>query len=134
MMPKMNGFGKMKEIIENILDNIKNIYIVAICGNNEQLYYELQKIKNPNLIINGVGIIRKPLIHIMPIPGVENYNANFFYNNGISYISKNVEEVLDNVQNLSKDKNTQNEMILNQSKIINRNSANQLVSFIKNNF
>ena len=51
-----------------------------------------------------------------------------------SYISKNVEEVLDNVQNLLKDKNTQNEMILNQSKIINRNSANQLVSFIKNNF
>ena len=34
--------------------------------------------KPGGLTSTEVGVIRKPMIHIMPIPGVENYNADFF--------------------------------------------------------
>lgn len=150
------GFGKMKEIIEALLKNIPNIYVVAICGNNKKLYSELQDISNPNLIVRGyvnnineyisassivltkpggltsteVGIIRKPMIHLMPIPGVENYNAEFFRKNGLSLVSNDVEEVIANTKKLLEDKNMQQMMIEKQSEFINRNSAKDLVEFV----
>ena len=150
------GFGKMKEIVKSLLENIPNIYVIALCGNNKELYFELEKIKNPNLIVKGyvnnineyiaasaivltkpggltsteVGIIRKPMIHLMPIPGVENYNAEFFNKNGLSLVSNNVEEVIMNTKKLLVDTNMQKMMIENQSKIINRNSAKDLVDFV----
>ena len=152
------GFGKMKNIVKSLLEYIPNIFVVAICGNNKELYTELKEIDNPNLLVKGyvnnineyiaastivltkpggltsteVGVIRKPMIHIMPIPGVENYNAEFFYKNGLSLVSNNVEEVKMNTAKLLKDKNMQNTMIENQSKIINRNSAKALVDFVLN--
>ena len=154
------GFGKMKDIVKSLLEYIPNTYIVAICGNNKELYSELIKINDQNLLVRGyvnnineyiaastivltkpggltsteVGIIRKPMIHIMPIPGVENYNAKFFSKNGLSLVSKNVEEVKINTAKLLKDKNMQNIMIENQSKIINRDSAKNLVEFVTKKF
>ena len=150
------GFGKMKEIVKRLLEDIPNIYVVAICGNNQNLYSELKKLDNSNLLVKGyvnnineyiaasdivltkpggltsteVGVMRKPMIHLMPIPGVENYNAEFFEKNGLSLISKNVEEVIMNTTRLLEDKNMQNMMVEKQSKIINRNSAKDLVDFV----
>lgn len=152
------GFGKMEEIVKSILKNIPEVYVVAICGNNHKLYSKLKKINNSNFIakeyvhnINEyiaaskivltkpggltsteVGAIRKPMIHLMPIPGVENYNAEFFRKNGLSLVSNNIQEVIENTSMLLKDKNMQDKMIENQSKIINRNSAKDLVNFVLN--
>ena len=135
---------------------IPDIYIVAICGSNKELYSELKKINNKNLLVKGyvnnineyiaastivltkpggltsteVGAIRKPMIHIMPIPGVENYNAEFFKKNGLSLVSNNIEEVKRNTAKLLKDKKMQKKMVENQAKIINRNSAKDLVDFV----
>ena len=154
------GFGKMKEIVKSLLESIPNICIISICGSNKELYSELKEMKNPNLIVRGyvnnineyiaastivltkpggltsteVGVIRKPMIHLMPIPGVENYNAEFYKKNGLSLVSNNVEEVKMNTAKLLKDKNMQMKMVENQSKMINRDSAKDLVSFMLNNF
>ena len=81
-----------------------------------------------------VGVIRKPMIHIMPIPGVENYNAEFFKKNGLSLVSNNLEEVKINTAKLLKDKNMQKLMVENQTKVINRNSAKDLVDFVQNSY
>ena len=89
--------------------------------------------KPGGLTSTEVGIIRKPIIHLMPIPGVENYNAKFFEKNGLSIVSNNIEEVLNNTTKLLKDKELQKQMIENQAKIINRNSAKDLVNFILKN-
>ncbi len=150
------GFGKMKEITKSLLEQNQNIYIIAICGNNKELYSKLKKVNNPNLLVKGyvnnineyiaastivltkpggltsteVGVMRKPMIHLMPIPGVENYNAEFFRKNGLSIVSNSVEEVIENTNKLLNDKNAQKLMIENQSKIINRNSARDLVNFV----
>ena len=153
------GFGKMEDIVKAILNNIPNTYVVALCGSNKKLYLELKEINSENLLVKGfvtnineyisastivltkpggltsteVGVIRKPMIHLMPIPGVENYNANFFEKNGLSLISNNIEEVISNTEKLLKDEKLQKEMIKNQAEFINRNSANDLVQFVINN-
>ena len=150
------GFGKMKDIVISLLDYIPNTYIIVICGNNKQVYSELKEINNTNILVKGyvnnineyitastivltkpggltsteVSGIRKPMIHIMPIPGVENYNAEFFKRNSLSLVSNNLEEVKMNTAKLLKDKNQQNLMIENQSKFINRKSARDLVDFV----
>ena len=154
------GFGKMKDIVRSLLEHISNVYVVALCGNNKELYSELNEINNQNLMVKGfvnnineyitastavltkpggltsteVGVIRKPMIHIMPIPGVENYNAKFFERNHLSLVSNNIEEIITNTDKLLKDKNMQEHMKENQSKIINRNSAKDLVDFVLKNF
>ena len=89
--------------------------------------------KPGGLTSTEVGVIRKPMIHIMPIPGVENYNAEFFEKNGLSLISNNLEEVKINTAKLLKDKNMQQIMVENQAKVINRNSAKDLVDFVQKN-
>ncbi len=153
------GFGKMKEIVNAILDYTSNTYVIAICGNNKELYSELKKVNNSNLIVKGyinnineyiaasaivltkpggltsteVGVIRKPIIHLMPIPGVENYNAEFFKKNGLSLVSNNIEEVIMNTNILLKDKDMQKKMEENQTRIINMHSAKNLVNFVLNN-
>lgn len=154
------GFGKMKNIIESLLENTLDTYIIAICGNNENLYQELIKINNANLMVKGfvnnindyiaastivltkpggltsteVGVIRKPLIHLMPIPGVENYNAEFFKSNGLGLVSNNIDEVISNTKLLLNDEKLQKKMMECQKKIINRDSAKDLVDFILEKF
>ena len=54
--------------------------------------------------------------------------------NNLSLVSNNIEEVKINTAKLLKDKNMQNMMIENQSKIINRDSAKDLVEFVLKNF
>lgn len=153
------GFGKMKEIITSLLNNIDNIYIIAICGNNEKLYQELINLNNSNILVKGyinnmdeymkisdviltkpggltsteVAIMHKPLVHIMPIPGVENYNSEFFFKNGLSLVSNTIDEIISNTKELLNNKELQNKMILKQKEIINENSAKYLVEFIIKN-
>ena len=73
------------------------------------------------------------MIHIMPIPGVENYNAEFFRKNNLSIVSNNIDEIIMNTNKLLNDENMQKMMVENQRKIINRNSAKDLVNFVLNN-
>lgn len=154
------GFGNVKDIVKELLTNLPEAYLVVICGSNENLYLDLVEIKNPNLCVKGfvnnmneymyastviltkpgglssteAAIMNKPMVHIMPIPGVENYNANFFAKNGLSLISNSIEEVVLNTKKILEDKKLQEEMIKNQKRVINANSAKDLVHFVKENF
>ena len=56
------GFGKMKDIVKSLLDNIPNIYVVAICGNNQTLYSALKELNNKNLLVKGFIKLVKFLI------------------------------------------------------------------------
>ncbi len=154
------GFGHMKELIEKVLEEIKNYYVIVICGNNHKLAEELSKIDNPYLIVVGytkdmaeymakskiivtkpgglttseVATIHKPLIHMMPIPGVENYNADFFAKNKMSLKADTIEDVIKSIQTLLNDSKLQEEMIKSQKEIINENSAADLVKYIKEKY
>ena len=151
------GFGKIYEIIDDILNQNK-CKVMVVCGNNKKLYEELTSMNRENLIIFGfvnnindliyssnivmskpgglssteITSIRKPLIHIYPIPGIETYNTNFFESHGMSLKCNSKEEILDTVHNLLNNKHMQEKMIKYQEKYINKYSARDLINLIKN--
>lgn len=74
--------------------------------------------------------MRKPLIHIFPIPGIETYNTLFFKDRDMSLKCDTKEEIIINTTKLLNDTSLQEEMIKNQEKFINRESASDLVKLI----
>lgn len=150
------GFGKITDIIEEML-KIPNIKIITVCGTNKKLYEELTSLNNDKLIplefVNNINdliyssdivlskpgglssteiaSIRKPLLHIFPIPGIETYNANFFESRNMSLKCENNQEIITNLKKLLNDENLQKNIINNQEKYINKSSAKDLISLIK---
>ncbi len=150
------GFGNIKKIVATMLDEIPNTYIVVVCGNNKKLYEELSQIENDLLIVKGfihnmneymkastvviskpgglttteVAELRKPLILISPIPGVEDYNMKFFDTNHMCLRADKVSQLIEQTKRLLKDKNLQQELISNQEKNIRSYSAKALVDFV----
>ena len=151
------GFGKICEIIDDILYQNK-CKVMVVCGNNKKMYEELTSMNRENLIVFGfvnnindliyssnivmskpgglssteISSIRKPLIHIYPIPGIETYNTNFFESHGMSLKCNSKDEILDTVHNLLNNKHMQEKMIKYQEKYINKYSARDLINLIKN--
>ena len=154
------GFGDVKKLVVELLDNISNTYFLVICGRNKKLKDELDKINNKYLIVKGyttnmneymkesclvvtkpgglttseVVTMRKPLVHMMPIPGVENYNANFFLKEKMSLSGNTINEVVKCVKILLDDELLQNDMINNQKRVINDSSASDLVKFVLDHY
>ena len=150
------GFGDVKKLVLELLENIPNTYFLVICGRNKKLKDELDLIDNKYLIVKGyttnmneymasskivvtkpgglttseVVTLRKPLVHMMPIPGVENYNANFFLKEKMSLSGNTINEVVKCVKILLDDELLQHDMINNQRKNINDSSASDLVKFV----
>ncbi len=153
------GFGNINKIVNNLLE-IDNTKIIIVTGSNKELYNKLKKIKNKKLITLGyvhnmndliyssdivvskpgglssteIASINKPLIHAFAIPGLETINTNFFYNHKMSIKCDNENEIIQNIIKLLNNNKLQKEMIKSQSKIINKNSASDLVKFIKSDF
>ena len=44
--------------------------------------------------------MRKPLLHIFPIPGIETYNTKFFNKRNMNMICNNKEEIISNCKYL----------------------------------
>lgn len=152
------GFGKILELLKD-LEN-EDYKIITICGSNQKLLSEIKDANFKNVIPLGfiknindyiysadivaskpgglstteIAVMRKPLIHIFPIPGIETYNTNFFESHHMSIKCMKNDEVKEAINKLFKNQNLQNEIIKNQKKYINNNSAHDLVKLIKENF
>lgn len=152
------GFGNVVDIIKGLLEQIEDICFIVSCGNNKELLESLRKDYKENdriialpftnnlaeymkcseivlskpggLTTTEIATVRKPLIHTMPIPGCENYNANFFSSRGMSLKSESVDEVLKNAKDLLKDLDLQKEMIKNQEKYISRTTCDDISNII----
>lgn len=152
------GFGKILELLKD-LEN-EDYKIITICGSNKKLLSEIQNAKFKNVIPLGftknindyiyssnivvskpgglstteIASMRKPLIHIFPIPGIETYNTNFFESHHMSIKCMNNSEIKSAINNLLNNQKLQNEIIENQKKYINNHSAKDLVKLIKEKF
>ena len=152
------GFGNVKEIAKRLLENIKDYIFVISCGNNNELIDFLNKeYKNNNRVIvlpytNDLGkymkisevilskpgglttteiaTMRKPLIHIMPIPGCENNNVNFFAERQMSIKCENIEQVICNTKKLIENKTLQKQIIENQKKYIAGNASEKITDIV----
>ncbi len=154
------GFGSVEKLTKKLLKNIKDVTFIISCGNNKKLLDSLNtKYKNDKRIIalpftNELGkymaisdvilskpggltsteivSMRKPLIHIMPIPGCENYNANFFAQRQMSLKCDNIDEVIDNTKKLLNNPNLQNEITENQKKYISEDTCEKIAEIVLN--
>ncbi len=152
------GFGNVEEITKRLLENIKEVTFIISCGTNNKLAQSLNtEYKNNKRIIvlpytnelskymascdiilskpgglttTEVATMRKPLIHIMPIPGCENYNANFFNERKMSIKCDNIEQIINNTNRLIANKTLQEEMIENQKKYIMKNTCEKIVDIV----
>ncbi len=152
------GFGHLKDVVKKMLEEIPNTYITVVCGSNQKLYGEIMKIDNPNLIVKGfihnmseymkassvviskpggvttteVAELRRPLILMMPIPGVEDYNMKFFRDHQMCLQANNTQDLVDKTKQLLGNKNLQEDIIKNQEENIKNYSAKALVEFVLN--
>ena len=86
--------------------------------------------KPGGLTTTEIATMRKPLVHIMPIPGCENYNANFFAERQMSIKCDNIEQVIQNTKKLAKNKEQQKTMIENQKKYISKDTNKKIADIV----
>ena len=149
------GFGNVEEIVDELKNNINSINLIVACGTNKELYEKLNKkdnvipleftenidlyMKSSDIILSKPGglttteiaVLGKPFIHTMPIPGCENYNANFFESHKMSLKCMNIPEIVESTKLLLENKDLCRELVENQRKYMNRNSCRDLVNLIK---
>ena len=152
------GFGNITDMIKKLQKEIKQVYFVISCGHNEELLKTLEKeykntknivilpftdkisdyMKASDIILSKPGglttteiaTLRKPFIHTMPIPGCENYNANFFDKRKMAIKCDTIEEVVENTKKLLKDEALQNEMIESQEKYIRKDTCDKITDIV----
>lgn len=152
------GFGNIATMIKMLLNNTQKIQYIISCGNNVKLLKTIQEeykdnkrvtpipftkrlseyIKSSEIVLTKPGgltttevaTLRKPFIHTMPIPGCENYNADFFSNRKMSIKCDTMEDVIVNTKKLIDDSNLQKEIIKNQEKYIDKNTTDKIANII----
>lgn len=154
------GFGNISQMVKELLLQIKDVTFIISCGNNEKLledlentYKEYERIiaipftnelskymasseiiltKPGGLTTTEIATLNKPFIHTMPIPGCENYNADFFKSRKMAISCNTIQEIVYSTKKLLNNKELQEEMIENQRKYINKNATDEIANIIIN--
>lgn len=150
------GFGNTVQIVDELSKKVDATNIV-ICGNNKKLQEQLKNkyssdkvipigftdkiskymkisevllTKPGGLTTTEAGTINIPIIHTMPIPGCENYNADFFEKRGMSKKCDTIEEIGEETKKLITDEHLRNQMIENQRKYIDKETCTKICNLI----
>ena len=152
------GFGNITDMIKKLHEDMKQVNFIVSCGHNEDLFNTLKEeykntknviilpytdkisyyMKASDIILSKPGglttteiaTLRKPFIHTMPIPGCENYNANFFDKRKMAIKCDTIEEVVENTKKLLKNETLQNQMIENQEKYIRKDTCDKIADIV----
>lgn len=154
------GAGKIEEalgILCGYLDCHAECHLIAVCGNNQKLFYKLQKrykgcsnitllagtdkmalyMKACDLFLSKPGglssteaaVSGTPLIHISPIPGCETRNMEFFESRGMSIaVGTDFSRLLPAIE-LLRDPVCAGRMREKQQKYIHASSASDICDF-----
>lgn len=156
------GFGNIIDMIDKLLKNIDNVNFIVSCGNNNELFKNLNNLyKNNSNIIplsftkkicdymkasdivlskpggltsTEIASLGKPFIHTMPIPGCENYNAKFFSDRGMSIMCSSIPEIVNATKELLCNDKLQSIMVDKQKNVICRDTCDKIFSLIFNCF
>ena len=152
------GFGNITDMIKKLHEDMKQVNFIVSCGHNEDLFNTLKEeykntknviilpytdkisyyMKASDIILSKPGglttteiaTLRKPFIHTMPIPGCENYNANFFDKRKMAIKCDTIEEVVKNTKKLLTDELLQNQMIQNQETYIRKDTCDKIADIV----
>lgn len=155
------GFGNIINVLRKLVDNINDIIFVVACGNNKKMLEEIKLefeegknviaipyCKNLSLYIKAseivltkpgglttteIAVSRKPFIHTMPIPGCENYNAEYFNKRKMSIKSNSLDDIINNTKHLLEDIELQEQMMQNQMKNISGDTCDKIAEIILKN-
>lgn len=152
------GFGKVTQTVNKLIHEINDINLIVSCGTNNKLKQSLtRKYKHSNRVIaleyttelykymassdivltkpggltsTEVATFRKPFIHTIPIPGCENYNAEFFSSRKMCIKCDNIKETVKETKRLLKNKDIQEQMIEKQKEYIDIEACEKICNFI----
>lgn len=154
LMSGSMGFGNVIDCVRELLLKHPRLQLIVVCGTNDELKTKLQEfpqvlalgfIKNvyeymkaSDIVLTKPGglttteaaVSNTPLIHTLPIPGCENYNANFFDERGMSIACHNLEEIIYNTSILLESESRRKKMIQAQKENINPKCASDICDFL----
>ena len=153
------GFGNVEHLIKQLIKDIRpEDSIICVCGRNEGLLHSLQEqfaeqhqlcllgftnlvsvlmdasdviFTKPGGITSTEAIVKNiPLIHTHPIPGLENHNAHFFHQHGMSYFTTDIHQQVAVAMRLCEDAQYRKQMLDNQRANANPHSSDDVINFI----
>ena len=153
------GFGKIPKLVKRLQSSVSsNDRIICICGKNEKLKQQLTEIFHESSTVKVLGYTREipllmdasdvlltkpggitsteaiikniPIVHISPIKGLEEDNAVFFRNMGMSLRGNTIESQVEMATRLSHDTDAQREMIEAQRQNSNKNCSYDIADLI----
>ena len=156
------GFGNMEQLIEQLVKDIRpKDSIICVCGRNEGLLHSLQEqfaeqhqlcllgftnqvsilmdaadviFTKPGGITSTEAIVKNiPIIHTHPIPGLENHNAHFFHQHGMSYFTTDIQQQVTVAKRLCEDTHYRKQMLRNQRMNANPHSSDNVITLILKN-
>jgi processive 1,2-diacylglycerol beta-glucosyltransferase len=85
----------------------------------------------PGGITSTEAIVKNiPLIHTHPIPGLENHNAHFFHQHGMSYFTTDIHQQVAVAMRLCEDAQYRKQMLDNQRANANPHCSDDVINFI----
>ena len=153
------GYGNVELLIKQLLKDIHpEDSIICVCGRNEILLHSLQDMftnqhqlwllgfsnqvsmlmdaadvifTKPGGITSTEAIVKNiPLIHTHPIPGLENHNAQFFHQHGMSYFTTDIQQQVAVAKRLCEDTHYRKQMLRNQHANANPHSSDDVINLI----
>lgn len=163
LMSGSMGFGNLGELVEQLLRAIRpEDRVICVCGRNEEMHHSLQEVfadnqqlwvlgftdqvsllmDASNLIFTKPGGITSteaivkhiPLIHTTPIPGLEDRNAHFFHQHGLSYHTNDVAQQVAVAMRLCQDQAYRQHMLRYQREHANTRSSDDFIDLILSNY
>ena len=153
------GYGSIELLVKQLLDQIcPEDAVICVCGHNEELLQSLQKqfseqsqlwlmgftkqvsmlmdasdviFTKPGGITSTEAIVKNiPLIHTLPIPGLENHNAQFFHQHGMSYFTTDIPQQVAVAKRLCENATYRERMLRNQRANANPHSSDDVIDLI----
>lgn len=149
------GAGKIEKLIGMLLEHMareeqrRNMGIIVICGNNQELYRKLKQKYGRQIVVVGhtdymaeylrvsslyitkpgglssteAAVCGVPLVHMPPIPGCETYNVRYFRDHNMSVACDVTEEGAERILSLLEQPELCRQMTDCQHKYIRKDAA-----------
>lgn len=91
---------------------------------------KLYLLNHGGLTTTEVAVSNRPFIHTNPIPGCENYNAEYFEKRKMAIKCDNIKDIVYKTKYLLENKELQEEMVNNQKKYIYKYTSDKIVELV----
>jgi processive 1,2-diacylglycerol beta-glucosyltransferase len=151
------GIGDMQNLAQRIMDLFAGLQLVVLCGSNRKLLSQLQDLDYPgrllplgftdqvaellalcDLLITKPGglttveclAMGKPMLIYAPIPGQEEYNADYLLENRAAFKAPDASGLLWRIERLLREKDLLSELAANAAALGKPDAARKILSAV----